>query len=63
VEGVGGRTPTLTESAHDMSVSAVRIERDLNSLVKGEIPETLIKACKHPLLPLQVKEDIGKLPV
>jgi len=63
VEGVGGRTLTFTKSTQDMSVSAVRIERGVNSLVKGAIPQTLAKACKHPLCPFPVKRDVGKLPI
>jgi len=46
-----------------MSVSAVRIERGVNSLINGAIPEMLIKACKHALCPFQVKRDIGKFPI
>jgi len=63
VEGVGGRTPTLTKSTEDMSISAVRIERGVNSLVKGAIPQMLTKECKHPLCPFLLKRDIGKLPI
>jgi len=61
VEGIGGRTPTLTESAQKMSVLAVRIERGINSLVKAVVPQMLIKPCKYPLHPFLIKRDIGKL--
>jgi len=63
VEGVSGRTPTLTESVQDLGVFAVRIERGINNLVKGAIPQMLIKACKHLLCPLLIKGGIGKLPM
>jgi len=63
VEGVGDWTPTFTDSTQDMSVSAVRIERGVNSLVKGAFPQTLIESCKYPLHPFLIKGDIGKLPV
>ena len=63
MEGVGGRIPTLTEGTQDMSVSTVRIERSINSLVKGEIPQMQSKACKHSLRSFPVKRDVGKLPV
>jgi len=63
VEGVGGKTPTLTKTTQNISVSAIRIKRGINSLVKGAIPQMLTKACKHPLRPFPLKRDVGKLPI
>jgi len=63
VEGVGGMTPTFTKSTQDMSVSAARIDKGVNRLVKGAIPQMLTKASKHPLHPFPVKREVGKLPI
>ena len=63
MEGVGDRTPTLTEIAQDMSVTAIRIERSVDQLVKRAVSQTLIKAHKHSLRPFPKKRNIGKLPV
>jgi len=63
VEGVGGRTPTVTEGTQDASISAVRMKRGVKSMEKGAIPQTLTKPCKHPLRPFLVKTDVGKLPI
>jgi len=47
----------------DMSDCTVRIEKGVNNLVKGTIPQMLIKAYKHLLCQFLVKRDIGKLPI
>jgi len=61
VEGVGGRTSTLIESAQDMSTMAIRIKRGVNHLVKRAVPQILIKAPKHALHPFLVKGGMGRL--
>ena len=46
-----------------MSVMAARIERGINSLVRGKIPQMLTKAWEHLLRPFLLKRDVGKLPI
>jgi len=45
-----------------MSVTAVRIERSVNFLIKRAIPQMLIKGLKHLLHPFPVKGDIANSP-